>query len=129
MSNPTTFRFQVDEKSQREQFLIEDTQKSQHSNFLVETDEDGDENLLQEQEPCDHEEPPAREPSSEIPWKPPEALQSSPTQMSQRQIDASKDIPHVIGDEQATWENKARTLEGGTESVEDPMQELTTYTR
>jgi hypothetical protein len=84
ISNPIPFIFQVDEKSQRAQCLIEDTQKSQHSNFLVETDEDGYGNLLQEQEACDHEEPPAREPSSANPWKPPEALQSSPTQMSQR---------------------------------------------
>jgi hypothetical protein len=30
-------------------------QKSQHSNLLVETDEDGHEDLLQEQEPCDEE--------------------------------------------------------------------------
>jgi hypothetical protein len=104
MSNTIPFRFQVDEKPQREQCLIEDTQKPQHSNLLVETDE---ENLLQEQEPCD-EETLAREPSSEIPPQPPEALQSSPTQVSQR---PNKGIPpeRQIRDEQlqATWENKA----------------------
>ena len=116
MSNTIPFGFQVDEKPQREQCLIEDTQKPQHSNLLVETDEDCHENLLQEQEPCD-EETLAREPSSEIPPQPPEALQSSPTQVSQR---PNKGIPpeRQIRDEQlqATWENKARTFKSGTES-------------
>jgi hypothetical protein len=125
MSNTIPFGFQVYEKPQREQCLIEDTQKPQHSNPLVETDEDCHENLLQEQEPCD-EETLAREPSSKIPPQPPEALQSSPTQVSQR---PNKGIPpeRQIRDEQlqATWENKARTFKSGTESVKDPMQEIT----
>ncbi|KAN0078807.1 hypothetical protein V8E54_005320 [Elaphomyces granulatus] len=123
MSNTIPFGFQVDEKPQREQCLIEDTQKSQHSNLLVETDEDGHENLLQEQEPCDEETLP-REPSSEIPSQPPEAPQSLPTQVSQRPNKGILPERH-IRDEQATWENKARNHKGGMESVEDPMQEVT----